>query len=127
MAKNEMIICDTNIFINLFRGQEKTKMALNKIGNDNIAFSIITYAEIIYGTPKTKLLPIKSFFDQLTLIDLDTDISKLFKGLVLSYSFSHKVGIPDTLIAATAISQGMALYTENKKDFDFIPGIKFYK
>ena len=47
MAKNEVILCDTNIFINLFKGQLKVKTALDKIGKENIALSIITYAEII--------------------------------------------------------------------------------
>jgi predicted nucleic acid-binding protein len=44
-AKNEMILCDTNIFINLFRGNVKTKKALEKIGSENIALSTITYAD----------------------------------------------------------------------------------
>ena len=127
MAKNEMILCDTNIFINLFRGKDNIKGALGRIGNDNIAFSIITFAAIIYGTPKAKLSAIKSFFEQLTLIDIDTDISREFKSIILSYSFTHRVGIPDALIAATSISQGLTLFTENKKDFDFIPGIKLHK
>jgi tRNA(fMet)-specific endonuclease VapC len=38
-----------------------------------------------------------------------------------------KVGVPDALIAATAISNQVALFTLNKKDFDFLDGIKFYK
>lgn len=127
MAKSEMILCDTNVFINLFRGDANIKATLEKIGDENIAFSIITFAEILYGTPKSQLPAIKSFFEQLTPIDLDQDISREFKGLILSYAFSHRIGIPDTLIAATAISQGLTLFTENKKDFDFIPGIKFFK
>jgi tRNA(fMet)-specific endonuclease VapC len=122
-----MILCDTNIFVNLFRGQPNVKSALEKIGKDNVALSIITYAEFIYGTPKTKLSEVKTFFEQLIIIDLNTEISKRFKGIILSYSFTHRVGIPDSLIAATALGQGLTLYTENKKDFDFIPGIKFYK
>lgn len=122
-----MILCDTNVFINLFKGKQETKSILDKIGNENLAFSIITFAEIIYGTPKSQLPGIKAFFEQLTLVDLDVKISREFKRLILSYAFSHRVGIPDSLIAATAISQGLTLFTENKKDFDFIPGIKFYK
>ncbi len=50
-----------------------------------------------------------------------------FKGLVLNYSYNHHIEIPDALIAATAIHFGYSLYTENKKDFDFIPEITFYK
>ncbi len=66
-------------------------------------------------------------FDQHTLIDIDTGISKAFKGIVLNYSFNHPIKIPDALIAATAIHLGIPLYSYNKKDFDFIPEIKFYK
>jgi predicted nucleic acid-binding protein len=35
--------------------------------------------------------------------------------------------ISDSFIAATAIKQDLFLYTDNKKDFNFIEGIKFYK
>ena len=81
MAKNEMILCDTNIFINLFNGNDKVKKALEKIGSENIALSIITYAEIIYGTRKSKLKLIRSFFGRHDVIDIDTGISKYLKGL----------------------------------------------
>jgi tRNA(fMet)-specific endonuclease VapC len=127
MAKNEVILCDTNIFINLFKGHEKARTALDKIGNENIALSIITYAEIIYGTKKADVNAIKTFFENYAIIDIDINISKTFKGIVLNYSYSHHIKIPDALIAATSISFGFPLYTENKKDFDFIPEIKFHK
>ena len=35
--------------------------------------------------------------------------------------------ISDSFIAATAIIHDLFLYTDNKKDFDFIEGIMFYK
>lgn len=127
MAKGEIVLCDTNIFINLFKGHENIKAALAKIGNENIALSIITYAEIIYGTSKSKLTAIKSFFNHYKIIDIDSGISKEFKGIVLNYSYKHHIKIPDAFIAATAVNLGVALFTDNKKDFDFIPEIKFYK
>ncbi len=37
------------------------------------------------------------------------------------------ISVPDCLIAATAIITGYPLLTYNKKDFDFIDGITFYK
>jgi len=84
MAKGEMILCDTNIFIHLFRGQTKVKAALDKIGNEKIALSIITYAEIIYGTKKADLNTIKAFFDTHKVLDIDVNVSRIFKGLVLN-------------------------------------------
>jgi len=42
------------------------------------------------------------------------------------YSLSHKVSIPDMLIAATAISHDLELYTLNTKDFKFIPELNLY-
>ena len=35
--------------------------------------------------------------------------------------------ISDSFIAATALSNDLLVYTDNKKDFDFIETIKFYK
>lgn len=127
MAAKQLILCDSNIFINLFKGHANVKAVLEKIGTQNIALSIITYAEIIYGTKKSDLKKIKIFFDHHTVIDIDTGISKVFKGIVLNYSYNHHIKIPDALIAATAIHLGLLLYSENKKDFDFIPEIIFHK
>ena len=46
--------------------------------------------------------------------------------LMSRYSLSHKVSIPDMLIAATAISHELELYTLNTKDFKFIPELNLY-
>jgi predicted nucleic acid-binding protein len=42
-------------------------------------------------------------------------------------SGQQTVTVPDCLIAATSIITGYPLLTYNKKDFDFIDGLKFYK
>jgi predicted nucleic acid-binding protein len=44
-----------------------------------------------------------------------------------SYSLSHKLCIPDALIAATALTYSIELYTLNSKDFHFIENIQLYK
>ncbi len=62
MASKQLILCDSNIFINLFKGHANVKAALQKIGTENIALSIITYAEIIYGTKKSDLNKIGTIF-----------------------------------------------------------------
>lgn len=60
------------------------------------------------------------------LFGLNDSISVLFVELMRRYSLSHKVSIPDMLLAATAISHELELYTLNTKDFKFIPDLKPY-
>ncbi len=127
MGKKKIILCDTNIFINLIRGDESVFRNLMNIGEKNIAYSIITRAEIFQGAKKSEVLRDKLLFEQWKPLHLSEDISKIFHGLIQNYSISHRIQIPDALIAATAISNDLQLYTFNKKDFDFIPEIRFYK
>lgn len=127
MAAKQLILCDTNIFIRAFQGHANVKNALDKIGDEYVAASVITYSEIIYGTRKADIQRIKTYFDSVRLIQISEQVSKTFIGISLNYSYSHHIKIPDLLIAATAITYGLQIYTENKKDFDFIPEIKFYK
>jgi tRNA(fMet)-specific endonuclease VapC len=43
-----------------------------------------------------------------------------------NYALSHKLAIPDTLIAATALTHDLDLYTLNQKDFCFISNLRLY-
>ena len=90
MAKNEMILCDTNIFIQFLNGREKVKNALKKVGTESIALSIITYAELFYGTRKAEINAMKAFLYSFIVLDIDAGISKVFKGLVLNYSYNYQ-------------------------------------
>lgn len=40
---------------------------------------------------------------------------------------SHKLSLPDGLIAATAITEDIPLYTLNKKDFRYIENLRLYQ
>jgi len=44
-----------------------------------------------------------------------------------SYALTHKLGLPDALIAATALVHDLELYTLNTRDFRFIAKIKLYQ
>ncbi len=127
MAKERVILCDTNILIKLLRGDEATKKSLEKIGSNNIAFSIITHAEILYGTKKNDFDEMRRLLSSFKIYHITEEASRIFNGIIINYITSHRVQIPDALIAAITIANDVQLYTENKKDFDFIPEIKLYK
>lgn len=44
-----MVLCDTNIFIHAFNGNEETIDSLNGIGYENIVLSSITVMELYQG------------------------------------------------------------------------------
>ncbi len=47
--------------------------------------------------------------------------------LMETYALSHKLSIPDAIIAATALVHHKELYTRNIKDFRFITDIQLYQ
>ena len=122
-----MILCDTNILIEFYKINPIVIQNLQHIGSANIGVSVITKAELFYGArDKTELSKIERHVTLCQCYGLNDAISALFIELMQSYSLSHKVSIPDMLIAATAISNGLELYTLNTKDFKFISELSLY-
>ncbi len=122
-----MILCDTNILIEFYKNNPQIVQSLQKIGASEIAISAITQAELYFGAlNKPELRTIKRHLALLHVYPLDTIISVQFIDLMEAYSLSHKLSIPDALIAATALVYGVELYTLNLKDFRFIPGLTLY-
>lgn len=122
-----MILCDTNVLIEFYKGNQNILDVLHEIGPSNLAISVITTGELYYGVKdKRELRKIQKHLALLQQIPLDTEISTLFIKLLGDYSLSHKLSIPDALIAASSICYRLPLYTLNMKDFRFIPEIELH-
>jgi predicted nucleic acid-binding protein len=123
-----MVLCDTNIFIHAFNGDAKTISALQSIGYDNILLSSITVMELYQGMGnKKELQEMKKKIKYYDVIEVDVEISKLATQLIDQFNLSHRLLIPDAIIAACAVVHQIELFTYNVKDFQFIPDIKLYK
>ncbi len=123
-----MILCDTNILIEFYKNNTAIIQELRQIGSQNLTISIITRAELYYGAlNKNELNRIQKHLDLLQNIPIDQPISEQFIQLMAQYSLSHKLTIPDAMIAATALTHNITLYTLNLKDFRFIQGLKIYQ
>ena len=123
-----MILCDTNILIEFYKGNSNIVSELRTIGQRQLAVSTITQAELYFGAiNKDELKKIKHHISLLEIIPVGNDISRKFITLMEKYSLSHKPSIPDSLIAATAIIHQLELYTLNTKDFRFISELTMYK
>jgi predicted nucleic acid-binding protein len=126
MAKN-LILCDTNIIIEVLRNNGSIISIIKQIGIDNIAISYITIGELLWGARnKSELNIIQKALSGVKHIPINEDICKIFMGISENYCLSHNIGIPDSFIAASSIYFNYELFTLNKKDFSFIKGVRLY-
>lgn len=127
MESSELILCDTNILIELYKGNALIISELKSIGQSNLAVSVVTVGELVYGAiNKKELGQILKDIAHLNLLHINEAISLLHIELMTSFSLSHKLNIPDALIAATALHLEIPLYTMNQKDFRYIPDLKLH-
>jgi tRNA(fMet)-specific endonuclease VapC len=126
-GRTVMILCDTNIIIEFYKNNPTIVNELKIIGVDQLAISVITQAELYYGAlNKAELLKIQKHLNLLPNFPIDNQVSAQFIQLMERYSLSHKLTIPDALIAATALVNNVNLYTLNLKDFRFIEGVNLH-
>ncbi len=116
------------LIIEFYKENREVIKHLRGIGQQNIAVSIITAGELLFGAlNKKELSRIKSDIEHLQIIHLTPEIGKCFTKLMFEYSLSHRLSLPDGLIAATALIEDISLYTHNIKDFKYIKDIMLYK
>jgi tRNA(fMet)-specific endonuclease VapC len=128
MENSRIVLCDTDIIIEFYKGNHLIAEKLKSIKVENIAISSITAAELIYGAiNKAELNQICKDIESLNIISLSQAISNKFLDLMKKYSLSHKLKIPDCLIAATSVEFNIPLFTLNKKDFSYIDNLKLYE
>jgi tRNA(fMet)-specific endonuclease VapC len=119
-----MILFDTNILIEIYKDNAKIIEAAKQIGQENIAVSDVTCAELLYGARnKKELQAIRKDLNKLTVLPIQSSISSLAVELVEKFALSHKLSLPDALIASTAITYNVKLYTLNIKDFRFLKDV----
>ncbi len=122
-----MILCDTNIFIEIYRNNETIIQTIKQIGQESLVVSDVTCAELLFGArSKKELQAISKDLDKLVVLPINTSISTMAVKLVKDYSLSHKLSLPDAIIGATAIHHNLQLYTLNIKDFIFLDQVKLF-
>ena len=115
-----MILLDTNIRIEILKGNEKT-IQRTEAFTEELAISSISVMELYYGAiNKRELNKLEKFTSLFQIIQINEMISKTAVQLVKSYAKSHTLDIPDSLIASTCLTNDCQLFTYNLKDFKYI-------
>jgi tRNA(fMet)-specific endonuclease VapC len=127
MAKKDLVLCDTNIVIELLKNNPTIVERLNSIGEERISISMVTAAELIFGAlNKTELSKINKLIALTSVFQINETISSISLELLNKYTLSHHLTLPDSIIAATAIFFEIPLFTLNTKDFRYIDGITLW-
>lgn len=78
-----MILCDTNIIIEIYRGNSIITEIVKQIGQANISVSDVTCAELLYGARNSKeLQTIRKDLNNLHVLSIQFSISTLAVELV---------------------------------------------
>lgn len=107
------VLVDTDIFIDHLRGAAELKS-----GRHRIHYSVVTRAELFAGSSATaKVAQLLAPFRELPV---DRAVAERAGRI------NRQTGIrmPDALIAATALEQGLGLATRNRRDFEPVGGLR---
>jgi predicted nucleic acid-binding protein len=122
-----MIVLDTNVLIEILKGNKETIKKVEAF-TDTLCISSITVMELYYGAlNKVELNKLEKFVSLFNIIHLNEKISKSSTKLIKRYAKSHGLDIPDSLIASTVLESDAVLLTYNLKDFKYIEGIRLWK
>ncbi|HID98903.1 MAG TPA: type II toxin-antitoxin system VapC family toxin [Thiotrichaceae bacterium] len=116
-------LLDTTALIDLFRGHEKAADFIENARNAKIPLfiSVISAMELAAGCRnQIEVEKTQKIVADFTLIHLSPAATAKAYELMLAYSKSHGLTIPDALIAATALTEGIELATDNDRHFMMI-------
>lgn len=108
------MLIDTDVLIWYFRGNEKAKILLDKLGPFSI--SAVVYIELLQGAHnKTELQKLKNFIKarEVKILTIDEMITLKALFFIETYALSHGLRLADALIAATADVYNETLLTGN--------------
>ena len=131
MAK-EKVICDTDVMIDYWDKTNPRHAAIkstleNSIELDNVVLSAVTKMELMLGaTNKADMEKITKRLTRFNIALINNEVTLKAFDLLETYRLSHGLSLPDSIIAATALMEDLALFTYNTKHYKFVSQLKMY-
>jgi predicted nucleic acid-binding protein len=120
----EKIVLDTNVLIEILKGNRDTIAKVESF-NKHLTISSISAMELFFGAlNKAEVKKLEKFVSLFDIIYPNEKISYTAMDLVKKYAKSHTLDIPDSIIASTSLYHKCELFTYNKKDFRYIDNIR---
>lgn len=112
------LILDTNVLIDFCHNQTRVLTYLKSIDAQALYITMPTYIEFLAGATSKQKVWSRKFLSQFILLDFTEKTTQTAKNLSMKYKLERSKGM-DFLIASIAISNNIALSTQNVKDFKF--------
>jgi predicted nucleic acid-binding protein len=117
------VLIDTNVIIDYLRGKQAAITFINSLA-DQPATSVVVVAELYAGVRDGRERTQLEALLRMTTIYSLSQTAAVQGGLFRrQYGKSHNVGLEDSLIAATALAEGVTLVTLNGKHFPMLPNV----
>jgi predicted nucleic acid-binding protein len=119
------MLFDTDVVIWNLRGNKRASAAIDAA--DRLELSIVSFMELLRGARDRKELRLtKAFLSDLEfhVLPLSENIGHRAAIYLEEYGLKSSLGIPDALIAATAVENATVLCTGNVKDYRAIAEVE---
>lgn len=123
-------LLDTDTCVYWLRGRDIVRNRLQDAGQENVAISIITLAELRYGAywsakPDENNVAIDDFISGIAVLGLDSHTAHSFGEVKAELRRAGMlIADFDLLIGVTARTHGLTLVTNNADHFERIAGLK---
>ena len=127
-------LVDTDWVIDLLASVPEALQLLDRLAQDGIAISIITYMEVYQGVersphPEEAQRKLAAFLNSVPVIPLTPAVAQRCARLretLRKQGRRVNARSLDLIIAATALEYNLTLVTRNAEDYADIPGLKLY-
>jgi predicted nucleic acid-binding protein len=119
-------LLDSGLVIRHLRGQRRIVQLLRGLGKlGRLSISTVSRLEVRAGMVPDEAYATGKLLARFANYDVDREIADRAGDYVRhSRSTGTTLGVPDAIIAATAVAHGLSLVTLNRAHFEGIPGLK---
>jgi tRNA(fMet)-specific endonuclease VapC len=124
-------LLDTNTFIYIRQNQPPhVRMRFAKLGAGEVAISVITYGELVYGVEKSlararSLSELEEFTALIPILPLPAQAASTYGAVRRALEAKGElIGANDLWIAAHARALDLTLVTNNEREFRRVNGLK---
>jgi tRNA(fMet)-specific endonuclease VapC len=123
------LLIDTSVLID---AERRNRSLSSRLGDDDRAISVITASELLHGMHRAKdraahtrrAAFVEGLLSAVEALPITMAVARIHaETWIVLKSNGDLIGAHDMWIAATALSQGMAVATANVRDFERVPGL----